>query len=82
MSYIILKSRLCDITLLNVHASTDNKTGDTKDTFYEELERVFYEFPKYHMNVLLGDFNAKVARQYIFKRRVWNESLHEISNHN
>jgi endonuclease/exonuclease/phosphatase family metal-dependent hydrolase len=31
---------------------------------------------------LLGDFNAKVGREDIFKPTVGNESLHEISNDN
>jgi hypothetical protein len=53
-----------------------------KDKFYEDLERAFDEFPKYHMKMLLGDFNAKVGRKDIFKPRVGNESLHEISNDN
>jgi hypothetical protein len=36
-----------------------------KDSFYEKLERVFV--PKYHMKILLGDFNAKVGREDIFE---------------
>jgi len=31
---------------------------------------------------LLGDFNAKVRRKDIFKSRIGNESLYEISNNN
>jgi hypothetical protein len=53
-----------------------------KDSFYEELERVFEKFLKYHMKILLGDFNAKVGREDIFKPMIGNESLHEISNDN
>jgi endonuclease/exonuclease/phosphatase family metal-dependent hydrolase len=53
-----------------------------KDSFYEELERVFDKFPKYLMKILLGDFNAKVGKEYIFKPRIGNKSLHEISNDN
>jgi endonuclease/exonuclease/phosphatase family metal-dependent hydrolase len=34
------------------------------------------------MKILLGDFNAKVDREDIFKPTAANESLHEISNHN
>jgi hypothetical protein len=51
-----------------------------KDGFYEELERLFDKFPKYNMKILLGDFNAKVGREDIFKLTIGNESLHEISN--
>jgi hypothetical protein len=32
---------------------------DDKDSFCEELERVFDKFPKYRTKMLLGDFNAK-----------------------
>jgi hypothetical protein len=41
-----------------------------KGSFYDELERVFDKFPKYHMKILLGDFNAKVDREDIFKRQL------------
>jgi hypothetical protein len=34
------------------------------------------------MKFLLGDFNAKVGRENIFKPTIGNESLHEISNDN
>jgi hypothetical protein len=53
-----------------------------KDSFYEGLERVFDKFPKYHTKILLGDFNAKVGKENIFKPTTGNESLHEISNDN
>jgi hypothetical protein len=53
-----------------------------KGSFYEELERVFDKFPKYHMKILLGDFNAKVGRENNFKPTIGNESLHVISNDN
>jgi hypothetical protein len=80
MSYIILRGQ-CDIVLY-VHAPTEDKCDDTKDTFYEELEGVFDQFPKYRMKILLGDFNAKVGREDIFKPTIGNDSLHETSNDN
>jgi hypothetical protein len=52
------------------------------DSFYEELELVFDNFPKYHTSILLWDFSAKVGREDIFKPTIRNESLHEISNGN
>jgi hypothetical protein len=76
MSYIILRGRWCHIIVLNVHSPTEDKTDDVKDSFYEELERVFVKFPKYHMKILLGDFNAKVGREDIFKPTIGNERFH------
>jgi hypothetical protein len=43
---------------------------------------MFDKFPKYHTNILLGDFNAKVGREDIFKPTTGNESLLDISNDN
>jgi hypothetical protein len=34
------------------------------------------------MKILLGDFNAKVSREDIFKPTIGNETLHEISGDN
>jgi len=82
MSYIVLRGHLCNIIVLNVHAPSEKKNGDSKDSFYKELEQVFYYFPKYHMKILLGDFNAKVGRENIFKLTISNESLHQDSNGN
>jgi endonuclease/exonuclease/phosphatase family metal-dependent hydrolase len=79
MSYIILRGLWCHIIVLNVHAPTEVKTDVVKDSFYEEFERVFDKFPKYHTKILLGDFNAKVGREVIFKPTIGN---YEISNDN
>jgi hypothetical protein len=62
-----------------VYAQTEDK-NDVKDSFYEELEQVFGQFPRYHMKILLGGFNAKVGREDIFKPIIGNESLHEARN--
>jgi hypothetical protein len=80
MSYIILRSRWSDIIALNVHAPAEDKCDDTEDSFHEEMERILHKFPKYDTNILLGDFNAKVGREDIFKPTVGNHSLHETSN--
>jgi len=65
-----------------VHAPSEEKSDEAKYGFYEELEHVFDHFPKYHMKVLLGDFNAKVGRENVFKPTTGNESLHQHSNDN
>jgi hypothetical protein len=82
MSHIILRGYWCDIIVLNVLVPTEDKIGDMKDRFYEELECVFDKFPKYRMKILLGVFNAKIGREDIFKISIGNESLHELSSDN
>jgi hypothetical protein len=41
-----------------------------KHSFYEELGRVFDQFHRYAMKILLGDISAKVGRADIFKPRI------------
>jgi len=83
MSYIVLRGRWCNIFVLNGHAPSEEKSGDSKDSFMREIEQAFlYHFPKYHMEIELGDFNAKVGRECIFKPTIGNESLHKDSNEN
>jgi hypothetical protein len=42
-----------------VHAPTEDKDDDIKDSFYEELEQIFDQFLTYHMKTLMEDFNGK-----------------------
>ena len=65
-----------------MHAPNEEKSDDSKDSFYEELEQVFNHFPKYHMKILFGDFNAEVGRKNIVKLTFWNKNLHQDSNDN
>jgi len=76
VSYIDLRGCWCKIIVLNVYAPSEGKIFDSKDRFYEDLEQLFNHFPKYHMKILLGYFNAKVGREKIFKPTTGNESLH------
>jgi hypothetical protein len=64
MSYIILRGRWFHIIVLSVHAPTEDKIDDVKDSFYEELEYIFDKFRTYHTKMLLH-FTAKVGREDI-----------------
>jgi hypothetical protein len=47
MSYIKLRGRWCNIIAVNVHVPCEDTSDDIKDSFYEELGRVFDQFPRY-----------------------------------
>ena len=46
------------------------------------MEQAFDNFPTYNIKILLGDFNAKVGVENIFKPTNGNECLHQVSNDN
>jgi hypothetical protein len=59
---MVLRGRWFNIIDLNVHAPSGQKSGEAKECFYKELEQV-----KYQIKILLGDINAKLGRENIFK---------------
>ena len=42
MSYTVLRGCWCNVIVQNVHAPSEEKSDDSKDSFYEELEQVFF----------------------------------------
>jgi exonuclease III len=55
-----------------VHTPSKDKSDDSKESFYEELEQVFKHFPKYYIKIIMGDFNVKLGGEDIFKPTIWN----------
>ena len=45
VSYKVLRGRWFNIIVLNVHAPSEEKSYESKDSFYEELEQGFDHFP-------------------------------------
>jgi len=44
MSYVFLRGRWYNIIVLNVHTPREEKSDDSKDSIYKELEQVFLTF--------------------------------------
>jgi hypothetical protein len=49
------------------HIPIENKIYDMNASFQRELQSVCNKLPKYHMNMLLGDFDTKPGREDIFE---------------
>jgi exonuclease III len=65
----VLRGHWHNIIVVNVHVPSEEKSDESKESFYEELEQVFDHLPKCHMKMLLRDFNAKVGRENIFNQQ-------------
>ena len=42
VSYIVLRGCWSNIIILNVHTPSEEKSDDSKDSIYDELEQVFF----------------------------------------
>jgi len=73
------------LVLVGVQAVRWDKGGTTRTGDYIIFHgkgNDNHHFPTYHVKILLGDFNAKLGRENIFKPTVGNEYLHQDSNDN
>ena len=50
-----------------MHAPSEEKSDDSKDSFYEKLEQVFNHFSKKNMKIMLGDITANARIENILK---------------
>jgi len=55
---MVLRGRWFNTIVLNMQATSVEKSYASKDSSYEELAQVLNHFPKYHMKILLRHVNA------------------------
>jgi hypothetical protein len=65
-----------------MYAPTEDKAEPEKDNFYEELQLVIDQIPKSDTILVLGDANAKLGKEDIYKEVCGKRTLHELSNRN
>jgi len=82
ISTIRIKAKFKNVSLICVHAPTEDKSDDTKDDFYELLDRTYNQCPSYDIKIVLGDFNAKLGKENTFDSIVGNHSLHKDTSSN
>ena len=54
-------SRFIKTTVVQVYAPTNEADEETKDSFYDFLQRLTDEIPSHDMILMLGDWNAKIG---------------------
>ncbi|KAJ4437536.1 hypothetical protein ANN_17681 [Periplaneta americana] len=82
ISVLRIKGKFFNCSLINVHAPTEMKPNEEKDTFYALLERAFDSCPSSDIKMVLGDLNAQVGKEEIYYPTIGKYSLHDSSNDN
>lgn len=71
-----------NIEFVNVDAPTEEKEEVEKDEFYSLLNKFMNDILANHIQIVLGDFNAKIGKENYFRLIISIHSLYELSNYN
>jgi len=77
-----LKGKFYNITLINVHAPTEQKMEEEKDKFYDDLQKVYDRVPKHDIIMILGDLHAKISKEKAYETVTGKYTLHDVPNQN
>lgn len=68
MCVIRIRSKLCNIRIVNVHAPIENRITKEKYNFYGTLENVFDKCPKHDVKNIIGDLSAKISKAAVYRK--------------
>ncbi|PNF26081.1 hypothetical protein B7P43_G06398 [Cryptotermes secundus] len=77
-----IKGKFFNYSLICAHAPTEDKSDEEKDSFYDELDEIYGKCPKRDCKIIIGDMNAKVGNEDIYRSVIGKHSLHNKSNDN
>lgn len=73
--YLTITGKVFDIVMINGYATTETADTDLKEAFYETIEKTFNSIPSHSIKIVLGDMNAQVGRERVFKKTAGKESF-------
>jgi hypothetical protein len=76
-----IKGRFHNYSIICIHAPTEEKSEDEKNSFYDLFEKE-YKCPKSDIKLILGDFNAKIGQENTLMGIIGQRRLHKDSNDN
>lgn len=82
MCKIRIKGRFYNYSIINVHCPHEGRPDDEKEAFYTQLEDVYESCSQRDIKIVIGDFNAQVGREDMYKSVVGPHSLHAVTNDN
>jgi len=75
-----IKSQMFFLYLDKCTCSNKQNMEEIKEEFYNLLEQNVKQITDSDINIILGDFNAKVCKENMYKPTTGNESLHNETN--
>lgn len=80
--YILLNRTFFNIAVIFYYSPTEENEDEKKNKFYKELEEVYDRLPRHSIKILLGDFNAKIDWEIMYRPMIGKNSFYKNSNDN
>lgn len=77
-----IKGRFFNYSIINVHAPHLERPQEEKDAFYTSLDDLYKSCPQHDIKIVIGDLNAQIGREDIYKPHIGKFSLHRETNEN
>ena len=82
MCKLRIKGRFFNYSIINVHYPLEARPDDEKEAFYARLEQIYDSCSPRDVKIVIGDMNAHVGREEMYKPIIGPNSLHAVSNDN
>ncbi|XP_065091419.1 uncharacterized protein LOC135712357 [Ochlerotatus camptorhynchus] len=82
MCKLRIKGRFFNYSIINVHCPHEGRPGDEKEAFYAQLEQVYDGCSQRDVKIVIGEMNAQVGREAMYRPAIGPNSLHAVSNDN
>ena len=77
-----IKGKFHNYSIINTHCPTNDKTQEDKERHYDLLGQTYDNCPKHDAKIIIGDMNAKVGKESIYRPVIGAHSLHSVTNDN
>ncbi|XP_055539027.1 uncharacterized protein LOC129726410 [Wyeomyia smithii] len=82
MCVLRIKGRFYNYSIINVHCLHEGRPDGEKEAFYAQLEDVYDGCSQRDIKIVIGDLNAQIGREDLYKPVIGHESLHTETNNN
>ena len=65
-----------------MYAPTEDRTEETKEQFYDNLQYLLDKTPERDIKMIFGDVNAQLGKERLYNEVTGQHTLHEETNRN